>query len=724
MKFSHSLQFNCVPEWTDHYLNYPSLKRALYTLEQAFYEKAKAAPQPEVKDNRFKTLDREFKESISKEVEKVITFYRQKENSCDEDMKKLTEGAESDRSIELVKTLYLTLNDLVYFFELNREGFLKLLQKYQRYLNQCDSSSISEIIEEKLNLGHLQDPKSKIRRIEEGWGAKIDLNGLLRERVIFERSTVWQEMVEMERKTSNIELVQQSAVIAPTLTTVPDVEKSAPAKLPSGTPHDHLAGLSAFGKARKILMPIFCLIVFIILWFCSFFDEAHLNRALAMVVFTILLWCTEAIPLYATALLVPFLVVLCNVLHPGIIEGTPHFHTERPAEVAKFIFSKMFSETIMLLLGGFSLASALTKYGLAKMVSIAVIGRAGRNPGVVLLVVMAITTVASLIISNVAAPVLTFSLIQPLLRALSVDHPLAKSLVVGVAYAANIGGLTSPISSPQNLFAMKDLRDKELTWFQWCSASIPVAILTTFTTWIVLRICYRTSTPVPDVLRVKTGREPLNGKQIYVIAVTVASIGLWMTATKTKMYFGGIGILAIFPLLAFFGSGILGKEDFNGFLWNVVMLAMGGSAIGTVVQESGLLKEISNMISDQVTGLGLWTVCIIFSLLMLVVSTFVSHSVSSIIMTPVVVSVGKQLVDAGLPSNSPQVMVAVVTFICSIGMGMPISGFPNITAMSQEDGAGRSYIQAIDFFKTGIIASLLATAVILVVGFFIFKVVI
>src|SRR5258708_3549552 len=159
MKFSHSLQFNCVPEWTDHYLNYPSLKRALYTLEQAFYEKAKEAPQPEVKDNRFKTLDREFKESISKEVEKVITFYRQKENSCDEDMKKLTEGTESDRSIELVKTLYLTLNDLVYFFELNRKGFLNLLQNNHRYLNQCDSSSISEIIEEKLSLGHLQDPK-------------------------------------------------------------------------------------------------------------------------------------------------------------------------------------------------------------------------------------------------------------------------------------------------------------------------------------------------------------------------------------------------------------------------------------------------------------------------------------------------------------------------------------------------------------------------------------
>lgn len=37
------------------------------------------------------------------------------------------------------------------------------------------------------------------------------------------------------------------------------------------------------------------------------------------------------------------------------------------------------------------------------------------------------------------------------------------------------------------------------------------------------------------------------------------------------------------------------KDDFNGFLWNVVMLAMGGLALGQAVQSSGLLLSISSV---------------------------------------------------------------------------------------------------------------------------------
>lgn len=43
---------------------------------------------------------------------------------------------------------------------------------------------------------------------------------------------------------------------------------------------------------------------------------------------------------------------------------------------------------------------------------------------------------------------------------------------------------------------------------------------------------------------------------------------------------GEMGVVATLPLIAFFGFGVLSKDDFNGFLWNVVMLAMGGLALG------------------------------------------------------------------------------------------------------------------------------------------------
>lgn len=72
----------------------------------------------------------------------------------------------------------------------------------------------------------------------------------------------------------------------------------------------------------------------------------------------------------------------------------------------------------MLLLGGFAIAGALSKHFIAKQMAIAVISRVGRRPHNVLLANMLVATFASMWISNVAAPVLCFSIIQPILRTL------------------------------------------------------------------------------------------------------------------------------------------------------------------------------------------------------------------------------------------------------------------------------------------------------------------
>jgi tryptophan synthase/phosphate transporter len=80
---------------------------------------------------------------------------------------------------------------------------------------------------------------------------------------------------------------------------------------------------------------------------------------------------------------------------------------------------------------------------------------------------------------------------------------------------------------------------------------------------------------------------------------------LWCCNAFIKEYTGEMGVLAIVPLFAFFGAGVLTKDDFNGFLWNVVMLAMGGLALGQAVQSSGLLLSISAVGAATETGFGL-----------------------------------------------------------------------------------------------------------------------
>jgi di/tricarboxylate transporter len=88
-------------------------------------------------------------------------------------------------------------------------------------------------------------------------------------------------------------------------------------------------------------------------------------------------------------------------------------------------------QTIMLLLGGFAIASAFTKHFIAKWMATWVLARVSAKPRYVLIANMLVATFASMWITNVAAPVLCFSLLQPILRTLPSGHTFAKSLVLG-----------------------------------------------------------------------------------------------------------------------------------------------------------------------------------------------------------------------------------------------------------------------------------------------------
>jgi len=85
------------------------------------------------------------------------------------------------------------------------------------------------------------------------------------------------------------------------------------------------------------------------------------------------------------------------------------------------------------------------------------------------------------------------------------------------------------------------------------------------------------------------------------------------------------------------------QDDFNNQLWNVVMLAMGGSALGEAVKSSGLLKAIAHGIQDLIVDYGTWEVLVIFCALVLVATTFISHTVGAMVILPIVQAVGADM---------------------------------------------------------------------------------
>lgn len=228
---------------------------------------------------------------------------------------------------------------------------------------------------------------------------------------------------------------------------------------------------------------------------------------------------------------------------------------------------------------------------------------------------------------------------------------------MGIALASNLGGMASPISSPQNIIAIQNMSPPP-SWGEWFILSIPLCLMGNFIIWLWLLWNYNPERQTPHIHPIRATKDPINGTQIYIIIVTIGTILLWCLAHTYESTFGDMGVIAILPLIAFFGTGLLTKDDFNNFLWNVIMLAMGGIALGKAVESSGLLKTIASQIETAVTGFSAFQVLFVFSCLVLVIATFISHTVAALIVLPIVAEVGSQLANP-----QPRMLVMVNIFL-------------------------------------------------------------
>lgn len=447
--------------------------------------------------------------------------------------------------------------------------------------------------------------------------AQIELSRHLREFVSWERTTIWKDMVGQERRTTNAEL--RSAL---------------------HRTRDHLLFklpfLGSIKVTNRALTMAFNLTVLLVLVLVNIFGDGPKNRCFAILIFASLMWATEAIPLFVTSMLIPLLLVVFKVL---TISTTDNSQLMTADQAAKFLFSKMWAPVIMLLLGGFTIAAALSKYGIAKRMATMILSRAGTRSWAVLLAIMFVAWFASMWISNVAAPVLCFSVIQPILRTLEPGNSFAVSLIMGIALSSNIGGLATPISSPQNAIALTYM-EPQLSWVTWLAVSLPISLLSIMTCWALLLYFYQPGKSTPFVQPIHAASEPLTRTQWFILATSVATIILWCLESTIKSLIGNAGVIAIVPMVAFFATGILDKDDFNSFLWSVIMLAMGGMCLGAAVENTSLLAVVGSGIANALAGQNLLTALIAFCALVLVVATFISHTVSALILLPLVQNVG------------------------------------------------------------------------------------
>lgn len=316
---------------------------------------------------------------------------------------------------------------------------------------------------------------------------------------------------------------------------------------------------------------------------------------------------------------------------------------------------------------------------------------------------------------------------------------MSKALIMGIALASNIGGMLSPIASPQNVVAI-GIMQPEPTWGDWFFIVIPVGLVSIGLIWALLLVTFQPGKGT-IIVPIRPVKDPFTGTQWFVSAVTVATIALWCGSHQLESVFGDMGVIAVIPLVLFFGIGLLTKEDFNNFPWTIIILAAGGLALGKSVKSSGLLHTLADDIGVRVEGMSLYGVLVVFSSLILVIATFISHTVAALIFLPLVYDIGRSM-----DEPHPNLLVMGGVLMCSAAMGLPTSGFPNmstffffflfiflsrstvpylrianqietIAAIMKEDATGERYLQVKHFISRGVPSSIITLVVVVTLGY-------
>ena len=453
----------------------------------------------------------------------------------------------------------------------------------------------------------------------------------------------------------------------------------------------------------------------------NYLENNNQTHCLFVLLLASLFWTFEILPLFVTSLLIPFLLTVLPIFRN---ETTNELLTA--TESCNYIMSTMWNSVIMLLLGGFTLAASLSKHNIAKILSTFLLSKTSTSPNKILFMNMLIAVFCSMWISNIAAPVLCYSLIQPILRTLPRGSVYAKWLILGIGFASNIGGMSSPISSPQNIIAI-GLMNNQPSWFQWFFVVLPVSLVNLRIIYhIIIKFLPLNQTLLGSeenlkLVKIHFNNEKLTLKQWYVVIVSMVTVLLWCFNNQLKQYFGDMGMMSVIPIVAFFGTGILTTQDFNSFMWNIIILTMGGTTLGKAVINTGLLKIFAEYISNKVDGLSLFNVILIFGLIIVTLASFISHTVAAMILAPLMKELGEQLHVSGKRTHG-DLLVFITGLLCSAAAALPTSGFPNLCAISMCDDLGEKYLNVREFVKLGLMITISGYIVVITLGYLLMRV--
>lgn len=462
-----------------------------------------------------------------------------------------------------------------------------------------------------------------------------------------------------------------------------------------------------------VLGPLLALILLL------FFDlkpgQPEVTRAAAISILMAVWWITEAIPIPATALLPVALFPLF-----GIMNGR---------EVA----AAYFNNVIFLFIGGFIMALAMERWNLHRRIALHTILLIGASPKRVILGFMLATAFLSMWISNTATTMMMVPIAMAVILKLHENDPEHKSdyfstgLLIGIAYAASIGGIATLIGTPPNLAFVKIFETTypaapSISFAQWIAFGTPFAVFFLMLTWLLVTFVFvkrKTAQRVNrqifrDELK-QLGRMSFEEKAVLVLFLIMCVA--WLT--RREIAFGSFSIpgwSSLLPEASFIDDGtvaiavslllflipsrtVTGQRLMNWktavkLRWGIVILFGGGFALAAGFKSSGL----SHWVTDQLAVLaGVSPVVMVGSVSATL--TFLTELTSNTATTQIVLPLLGSLAEA--VKMNPLLLMIPATLSASCAFMLPVATPPNAIIF------GTGEVRMVDMVRIGIFLNLI-----------------
>lgn len=416
---------------------------------------------------------------------------------------------------------------------------------------------------------------------------------------------------------------------------------------------------------------------------------------------TAIWWIFEPVPIPATSLIPLALLPLVGVLD------------------YKQLGAAYGDKLIILLLGGFILSTAMERSGAHRRIALTMVRTlGGRSPRRLVFGFMCASAFLSMWISNAATTLMLLPIVLAVVEKTD-DSRLRIGLLLGVAYAASLGGIATPIGTPPNLVFIDQytqLTGEEPSFLSWMSWTLPITFVMVPMAWLFLTRGIQSShaLELPEVGRWRT-------EEVRTLAVFAITAALWVTR---KEPFGGWSELtgmtgahdssvALLAVVAMFltpngkGEKLLDWDTARRIPWGILLLYAAGISIARGFTSSGLSEMLGESLKD-VTALNIILMMGIICLCMTFLTEITSNTATTNVMMPVLVSM------AVAGAIEPKLIMVPATISASFAFMLPVATPPNAVVF----GAGGISVRTMA--REGIALNFLGVVVVTVVCYLMF----